>query len=110
MRLDVYTPYTLYVYSITQVLVWMEINSYCAIYGTQRDIQETKKKKTNFVVSQKATTACAANVPFAIFTPIRNPLGNATNKSCLNWTPPHFKTPTAQQCVLHSTHSSHRAF
>ena len=54
-----------------------------------------KRKKTNFVVSQKASTACARDAPFAIFTLIRNLLGNATNKSCLNWTPPHFKTQTA---------------
>jgi len=62
MRLDIYT---VYLYSITQVLVCMEINSYCIIYGHN---EISKNKKTNFVVSQEATTACAGNAPFAIFT------------------------------------------
>jgi len=67
-----------YLYSIKQVLVLMAINNYSVIYATQRDVQE---KKTNFVVSQKATAPCAGNDQLAIFTLIRNLLGNSTNKS-----------------------------
>ena len=72
-----------------------------------------KRKKTNFVVSQKASTACARDAPFAIFTLIRNLLGNATNKSCLNWTPPHFKTQTAtspQYATVHTGFSKGTLF
>ena len=65
MRLHVYIPYTVYLYSITQVLVLTAINNHSVIYATQRDVRD---KKTNFVVSQKATTPRAENDQFAIFT------------------------------------------
>jgi hypothetical protein len=84
----------------------MAINNYSVICATQRDVQETVK--TNFVVSQKATTPCAGNDQFAIFTLTRNLLGNATNKSFRKWTIPPFKTPTAmspQQATVHTEFS-----
>ena len=101
MRLRVYMFYIVYLYSIVQVLVLMAFNNYSVIYATQQDVQE---KKTNFVVSQKATAPCAGKAQFGIFTLIRKLLGKATNKSCLNWTSPHFKTPTAmfpKQATVH---------
>jgi hypothetical protein len=68
----------------------------------------SKKKKTSFVVSQKASTPYAGKDQLAIFTLIRNLLGNATNKSYQNWTSPPFRTPTTmspQHATVHTEFS-----
>jgi hypothetical protein len=103
-RLHIYIPYTVYLYSITQVLVLVAINNHSVIYANQRDVQD---KKTNFVVSQKATTPCAGNDQFAIVTLIRNLLGNATNKQIV----PKLYIPAFQNAhsnVSTTCNSSHR--